>query len=122
MSLKSFHIFFILVSIALCFGLGFWGVRFNWILGAVGFVAALVLIFYFRTVLKKYKNIGLMLWCAFLVLPGPSLACSVCYGDPNSQMSKGLRMAVLALLAVVVVVLAFFAAFIFYLKNRAKKF
>jgi hypothetical protein len=33
-------------------------------------------------------------------------ACSVCYGDPNSQMTQGLKMAVLALLMTVVVVLS----------------
>jgi hypothetical protein len=58
----------------------------------------------------------------FLFVPGLSLACSVCYGDPNSQMGKGLRMGVFALLAVIVAVLSLFVAFIFYLRNRAKKF
>ena len=33
------------------------------------------------------------------------LACAVCFGDPNSQMTKGLWMGVLFLLGVVAIVL-----------------
>lgn len=47
------------------------------------------------------------------------LACSVCYGDPNSAMSKGLTMGVLFLAAVIGLVLAAFACFFITLKRRA---
>jgi hypothetical protein len=49
-------------------------------------------------------------------------ACSVCFGDPDHQMSKGVNMAVLVLLFIIVGVLALFGAFIFYLWRRSKKY
>ena len=52
-------------------------------------------------------------------LPQQALACSVCFGDPNSPAAKGLAMGVLALLGVVFVVLGGFTAFFIFLARRA---
>ena len=52
-------------------------------------------------------------------VPMPALACSVCFGDPNSATAQGVVMGVLALLGVVLCVLGGFAAFAIYLARRA---
>ncbi|MBM3879638.1 MAG: hypothetical protein FJ387_07940 [Verrucomicrobia bacterium] len=66
MSLKAFHILFILVSIVLAFGFGAWELvaffdgrqTLDLALGAGSLVAGVALIFYFRAVLKKLKNMS----------------------------------------------------------------
>ena len=62
MSLKAFHLIFIIVSIALAFGFGVWlvvqGGLMNIIIGAVSFGVGVGLIFYERYFLKKTKNIS----------------------------------------------------------------
>jgi hypothetical protein len=66
MSLKAFHLVFIVVSIALAFGFGIWLVRnffeeggvLNLIFGTVSFGAGVGLIFYERYFLKKTKDIS----------------------------------------------------------------
>lgn len=47
-------------------------------------------------------------------------ACSVCYGDPNSRMTQGLKMAVLALLMIVTVVLSLFVIVVMQMRKRAE--
>ena len=58
---------------------------------------------------------------AFLTvaLPASAQACSVCFGDPDSDMTKGLNAGVLALLAVVAIVLSGFAAFFVFVARRS---
>lgn len=67
MSLKSFHVFFIVASIVLGFGFGFWCLqewRYNGapyvyaIEGALAFFASFGLMFYLRNVLKKLKGVS----------------------------------------------------------------
>lgn len=68
MSLKSFHIFFIIVSVLLTFGMGVLSLRsfletrglsqFAWTLLAFG--AALALIAYGRRFLKKLKDVSFL--------------------------------------------------------------
>lgn len=68
MSLKAFHIFFIVVSLIFCVGLGFWGIQSYFgiqdasdlAVGVIGFVSAGLLAVYLRYVLKKYKDISLL--------------------------------------------------------------
>ena len=57
-----------------------------------------------------------------LLLPAAeALACSVCFGDPNSQQSKALGASVLFLLGTVGSVLGGILYFIFQWARRAKK-
>jgi hypothetical protein len=56
---------------------------------------------------------------AVLTLPQAVLACSVCFGNSDSDMSKGLNAGVAALLAVVAMVLAGFAAFFVFVARRS---
>jgi len=67
-SLKTFHIFFVIVSIFLSFGVGAWGLTqyrefqtiTELVLGIIGVFSGFVLIFYFKSVLKKYKDVGFL--------------------------------------------------------------
>ena len=66
MSLKAFHIFFIVVSTALALGFGVWatrdfaasGNRTNLALGVGSFVASAVLVRYGLWFLRKHKKMG----------------------------------------------------------------
>ncbi len=66
MSLKAFHIFFIIVSILLTVVFGFWAVddfgrsasRVNLALGVGSFIASGALIWYGIWFLRKLKNVG----------------------------------------------------------------
>ncbi len=66
MSLKTFHIFFILVSTALCVGFGVWATRdfaqtgswVNMSLGAASFLGSAVLVVYGVWFLRKLKNVS----------------------------------------------------------------
>ncbi len=49
----------------------------------------------------------------------PVLACSVCYGDPNSAMHQGAQAGVLVLLGVVGVVLTGLASLLIFWMRRA---
>ncbi len=56
---------------------------------------------------------------AVLFSAAPALACSVCYGDPNSAMSQGAKAGVLVLLGVVGVVLTGVASLLIFWMRRA---
>ena len=66
MSLKAFHLVFIIAAIALAFGFAGWlannyfaeGGVLNLVFAVVSFAAGVGLIFYERYFLKKTKNIG----------------------------------------------------------------
>ena len=58
---------------------------------------------------------------AFVFLPvDPALACTVCFGDPNSSETKGLRTAILFLLALVALVQVGFVKLFFTIRRRTK--
>lgn len=68
MSLKAFHIFFIIVSMLLCVFLAFWEAKLYMLavpdaslaLVGVAVAAFFVLSAYLRHVFKKYKHVGLI--------------------------------------------------------------
>lgn len=69
MSLKTFHLFFIALSIALCIGFGFWCLnewlvlqhKWLYLVTAIGsFLSSLGLIFYFQSVWQKLKHVSFM--------------------------------------------------------------
>ena len=58
---------------------------------------------------------------AFVLVPvDPALACTVCFGDPNSAETKGLRTAILFLLALVALVQVGFVKLFFTIRRRTK--
>lgn len=67
---------------------------------------------------KKFLIVAGLL---FLSLPKLGLACSVCFGDPNSSESRGLVLAVYLLLGVVMTTLGGITAVALSWIARAKK-
>ena len=57
-----------------------------------------------------------------LAVASPALACPVCFGNPNSSMTKGTQAGILALLIVTVAMLSAFGGFFLYLRRRIKLF
>ncbi len=63
-----------------------------------------------------------ILACLGVILSAqPVLACSVCYGDPNSAMSQGAQAGVLVLLGVVATVLTGVASLLIFWMRRAAR-
>lgn len=58
MSLKSFHLVFIIASILLSLGITVWGGRENLVLSVLGGVSSVALGIYLRAVLKKLKGVS----------------------------------------------------------------
>jgi hypothetical protein len=53
------------------------------------------------------------------VFPFEATACSVCFGNPDSDLTRGMNMGVLALLVILLAVLGSVAAFMVFLARRA---
>ena len=51
----------------------------------------------------------------------PAVACSVCYGDPNSSLSHGVNAGVLVLLGFIVSVLLMIASLLIFWMKRARR-
>ncbi len=64
-------------------------------------------------------SLALLVCLAALLTAQPVLACSVCYGDPNSAMTQGAQAGVLVLLGVVGVVLTGFGSLLLFWIRRA---
>lgn len=131
MSLKVFHIVFVVLSTITAVGFGFWeieafrsgGGRGDLILGILSLACGVLLMAYGQWFLKKSRKMILVLGA---VLGSSGIAsdcvwaCSVCFGNPDSPIVRGARMGVIALLAVVVPVLIGFGIFFVYLSRRAR--
>jgi len=125
MSLKAVHICFILLSIALAFGFGYWGVKNNFLyLGPgslMGGIALVIYLFRFIQKMKKINPLPAFLFSALLGSPKVLFACSVCFGDPDSTLTKSVIAGVLVLLGVVGFVLSGIATLIFVWVRRVRK-
>jgi hypothetical protein len=127
MSLKYFHIFFIVIATLLAFFFGFWSLQ-NYYAGetvylayaVASFLTATALITYGRRVWNKLKGIGFFAAALLFVKLDPVLACSTCYGDPNSPTSHALVASVLVLLGFITAVLIAFLALIFHYNKRSR--
>ena len=64
-------------------------------------------------------SLALLVCLAALLSAKPVLACSVCYGDPNSAMTQGAQAGVLVLLGVIGVVLTGLASLLVFWMRRA---
>ena len=67
MSLKAFHIFFILTSILLCLGFGAWQLQMRFsggggfldlVLGILSLLSGVLLMVYFKSMLRKLRDIS----------------------------------------------------------------
>ncbi|MCH7869066.1 MAG: hypothetical protein IH881_15325 [Myxococcales bacterium] len=66
------------------------------------------------------KIVSTLLICFFAISSAQSaMACSVCYGDPNSPMTKGVQAGVLVLLGVVGTVLLLLASLLLFWIRRS---
>ena len=61
----------------------------------------------------------LLICAAVIVSAQPAMACSVCYGDPNSPLSHGAQAGMLVLLGVIGVVLTGLASLLLFWMRRA---
>ncbi len=66
-------------------------------------------------------SLAILVCLAALLTAQPVLACSVCYGDPNSAMTHGAQAGVIVLLSVVGVVLTGLASMLLFWMRRAAK-
>ncbi len=74
----------------------------------------------FRFTLRSLLGAALAAW---LAAAGSAAACAICFGDPNSPLTKSAEMGVWFLLAVIVLVEAGFGVFfLVYLRRRARGF
>jgi hypothetical protein len=99
---------------------GLWGLTNGYAaLGASSLVTAALLGLYGGYFFQKIRKLALV---AFLVTAtaNPAFACPVCFGAADSPAVDGMRMAIIALLAITVTVLGSFAAFFVYLMRRAR--
>ena len=64
-------------------------------------------------------SLAILVCLAALLTAQPVLACSVCYGDPNSAMTHGAQAGVLVLLGVVGVVLTGLVSLLVFWMRRA---
>ena len=120
MSLKAFHVFFIVASGVLALWFGVWCFDYYgeteqrlYLVGSGLCVSVFVgLGFYMVWFLKKLKQIPFLsfLVAISLLLSQATYACPVCYGDPNSPLVKSAAAGVWFLLGTVGGVLSLFAA------------
>ena len=129
MSLKSFHLVFIVASILLGLGVGTWGIREYQAKGEIGalilgilfLLMGGVLLVYGRRMLKKTKDIGYLCFLSMLMLHRDAFACASCFGESDSAMAEGMNAGVLTLLIIVGGTLAAIAAFFIYLICRGAR-
>lgn len=132
MSLKAFHIVFITASTLLSLVLALWGFHeyreapgaWNLVIGIAGAAGLVLLIPYFRWFQKKMSGLSSAVLAAFLgsaVHARAAHACAVCFGDPNSLMSQGIKSGVLVLIGVVGLILGTILGVTFTWVRRARK-
>ena len=129
MSLRGFHILFIIASIGLCAFFSWWAYEQYQENHSASYLATAVisslislgLILYTVQFIKKTKNLLAFHALALLLIPRVGEACSVCFaGDPTQKASVALRNSVIFLLAVLLGVLALFAKFFISVAKRSK--
>jgi len=130
MSLKAFHLVFVVASILLGLGVGGWGfLEYRssgevgaLVLGLVFLMTGLVLIFYGKRMLKKTKHIGYLVFILLMGIKHDASACATCYGESDAPMAEGMNAGIFVLLIIVVGTLGAIGAFFIYLTRRAKNY
>ncbi len=124
MSLKAFHLVFILASIVIAIWLGVWCFgEYSFTeslltlgMGLVSIFSSVGLVFYLAWFLRKSRGIGYI--ALALLLSSPAFSCPVCIGNPDSLFVKSANTAVIFMLGVVGVLLAAFAAIFIHWARR----
>src|SRR2546428_401612 len=107
MSLKAFHLLFMLTSIVIALGTGAWAIQQgNLWLGISAFLLGVILTVYLFWFLKKLKQVSYVaIPLISLLYTEKGLACAVCFGGPNSQLALGASQGIAFLLGVISCVL-----------------
>ena len=129
MSLKTFHLIFVIASILLGLGVGGWGVQEYrtygelgpLVIGIIFFAMGIGLFFYGRRMLKKTKNIGYLAFAVLFLLEQNVSACAACFGESDSPMADGMNAGIFTLLIVVGGTLSGIAGFFIYIIRRGAR-
>lgn len=116
MSLRAFHIVFIVLAILLCFAFGYWsGAEYAdsgpvWVLvcAIASILLGVALIFYGLRVWQKLKalqpsiklNATILGITLMTLLANQATACPSCFGDPQSSAAEGIHAAIFFLFGV----------------------
>lgn len=128
MSLKAFHLIFVIASILLGLGVGGWGImeyRANGeisalMLGLIFLIMGVTLMIYGNRMLKKTKHIGYLTLFLIFRLKQNTLACAACYGESDSPMAEGMNAGIFVLLIIIGGTLAAIAGFFLFIMRRAR--
>ncbi len=128
MSLKTFHLIFVIASILLGLGVGVWGVIEYRAKGELGALAmgiifltmGIGLMIYGGRMLKKTKHIGYLAFAALLFTHQNAAACATCYGESDAPMAEGMNAGIMVLLIIITGMLSGLGAFFIFLVRRSK--
>lgn len=132
MSLKAFHLFFIVAATLLSAGLGGWSfsqysvLAENWLLalGIGAGISTAALVAYLPWFIQRYRSFSYLSLTAVVMAltASPSAqACAVCFGNPNSLLVKSANTGIWALMMIIgAVLLAFICLFGFWW-SRARR-
>jgi len=129
MSLKAFHLIFVIASILLGLGVGGWGVQEYrtqgelgpLVIGVIFFAMGIALFFYGRRMLKKTKDIGYLALTVMFMLEQNARACATCFGESDAPMADGMNAGIFTLLIVVGGTLMGIAGFFIYIIRRGAR-
>tara|TARA_Y100000994_G_C15689389_1_gene440899 strand:+ start:1582 stop:2073 length:492 start_codon:yes stop_codon:yes gene_type:complete len=129
MSLKAFHVIFVIASILLGLGVGGWGIhqfRTNddvglLALGIIFLAMGILLMIYGKRMLKKTKNIGYLTLLGMLFTAPKAHACATCYGESDAPMAEGMNAAIFTLLIVITTMLGGILAFFIFIMRRSAR-
>ena len=129
MSLKAFHLIFVIASILLGLGVGGWGVQEYrsqgelgpLVIGVIFFSMGIALFFYGRRMLKKTKDIGYLALAVMFMLEQNVSACATCFGESDAPMADGMNAGIFTLLIVVGGTLMGIAGFFIYIIRRGAR-
>src|SRR5438045_2166249 len=135
MSLKAFHIVFIIFSTLLALGTGVWCLWVNLVEGApiyiagaiASFVVAIVLMVYGFWFYRKMKRLGIITWTiaslllvSILFAAQQASACPFCYGAKDGKSTEHMAVAIWFLFGAVMSVLGGIGAFSFHLWRHGR--
>jgi hypothetical protein len=129
MSLRAFHIIFVIVTIALSLWVALWGIRefseernFGALaLGLLFAATAVALMIYGKKTYVKLRDLPVLaLLLVVAMSANDALACTVCYGAPGDPLVKGANNGIMLLLGIVGFVQIGFIALFWSFWRRAR--
>ncbi len=132
MSLKSFHLVFVIASLVLASWFAVWcynqgsetGDTGTLAMGVVSLISAVGLAVYLTWILKKLKPMPFVFFLTWAALSHPTTvqACATCFGNPKSPLVQSANTAILFLMGVIGVVLTGFGGLFLSWRARDKKY